>query len=124
MTISQVSKMYSLTQDTIRYYEKIGIIPKVPRNKSGIRDFDENSCKWLEFIKCMRASGMSIEALIKYVEYFKQGNNTINDRKKLLIEQREKLMKKQNDIENTIKRLDYKIKMYEEISDSKRKDLF
>lgn len=124
MTISQVSKMYSLTQDTIRYYEKIGIIPKVPRNKSGIRDFDENSCKWLEFIKCMRASGMSIEALIKYVEYFKQGNNTINDRKKLLIEQREKLMKKQNDIENTIKRLDYKIKMYEEISDGKRKDLF
>lgn len=124
MTISQVSKMYSLTQDTIRYYEKIGIIPKVPRNKSGIRDFDENSCKWLEFIKCMRASGMSIEALIKYVEYFKQGNNTINDRKKLLIEQREKLMKKQNDIENTIKRLDYKIKMYEEISDGKRKDFF
>ena len=44
MTIAEVSKKYELTADTIRYYEKEGLIPKVPRNKNGIRDFDENSC--------------------------------------------------------------------------------
>ena len=65
MTIAEVSKKYGLTQDTIRYYEKMGLIPPVPRNKSGIRNFDEQSCRWIEFIKCMRSSGLSIEVLKK-----------------------------------------------------------
>lgn len=94
MTIKEVSKRYNLTQDTIRYYERIGLIPKVPRTKSGIRNFDNNVCRWLEFIKCMRASGMSIESLIEYVNLFNKGKETVNARKNLLIEQREKLIKK------------------------------
>ncbi len=94
MTIAEVSKKYNLTQDTIRYYERIGLIPQVPRTKAGIRDFDEHTCKWIEFIKCMRAAGMSIEALIKYVDLFKQGKETVTERKKLLIEQKEKMQEK------------------------------
>lgn len=122
MTISEVSKKYDLTQDTIRYYEKIGLIPTVPRSKSGIRDFDENSCNWLEFIKCMRSAGMSIEALIDYVTLFKQGRKTISARKALLKSQRKELAKKQEEIQNTIKRLDHKIELYDEIEAGKRKD--
>ena len=61
MTIAEVSKKYDLTTDTIRYYEKEGLIPKVPRTQNGIRDFDEESCGWIEFIKCMRSAGMEIE---------------------------------------------------------------
>lgn len=61
MTIAEVSKKYDLTPDTIRYYEKEGLIPKVPRTQNGIRDFDEESCGWIEFIKCMRSAGMEIE---------------------------------------------------------------
>lgn len=67
MTIAEVSKKYNITPDTIRYYEKIGLIPHVPRNKSGIRDFDENSCNWIEFIKCMRSAGLSIDVLTQYI---------------------------------------------------------
>ena len=122
MTIAEVSKKYNLTQDTIRYYEKIGLIPKVPRNKSGIRNFDEESCRWIEFIKCMRNAGMQIGVLIEYVALFKQGNDTVKERRMLLIEQREKLIKKQKDIQSTIKRLDDKIKLYDEIAEGKRKD--
>lgn len=73
MTIKEVSEKYDITQDTIRYYEKIGLLPPVPRTKSGIRNFNEQSCKWLEFIKCMRSSGMPIELLIKYMNLFKKG---------------------------------------------------
>lgn len=94
MTIAEVSKKYNLTQDTIRYYERIGLLPEIPRTKSGIRDFDEKSCKWIEFIKCMRAAGMPIEALIEYMNLFKQGKKTIVARKQLLIEQRDVLLKK------------------------------
>ena len=122
MTIAEVSKKYHLTPDTIRYYEKIGLLPKVPRNKGGIRDFDDESCRWIEFIKCMRSSGMQIEVLIKYVELFKQGKNTVKERRKLLEEQREKLLKKEEDIKKTIERLNYKIKVYDEIVEGKRKD--
>ena len=122
MTIAEVSKKYNLTQDTIRYYERIGLLPEIPRTKSGIRDFDEKSCKWIEFIKCMRAAGMPIEALIEYMNLFKQGKKTIVARKQLLIEQRDLLLNKQEEIKNTIEKLDYKIELYNEIEAGKRKD--
>lgn len=124
MTISKVSEKYNLTQDTIRYYEKIGLLPKIPRTKSGVRDFDEEACKWVEFIKCMRNAGMSIESLIEYVSLFKKGNETLEARKNLLLEQKLSLLKKQEEINNTIKRLDYKIKIYDEIMQGKRKNFF
>ena len=123
MTISEVSKKYNLTEDTIRYYEKVGLIPKVPRNKSGIREFDDASCRWLEFVKCMRSAGMPIDALIKYINLTKEGEKTVKARKELLINQREILKQKQEEINNTIKRLDYKIALYDEIEEGKRKDL-
>ena len=122
MTIAEVSKKYDLTQDTLRYYERIGLLPEIPRTKSGIRNFDEESCKWVEFIKCMRNAGMTIESLIEYMTLFKQGKETVTARKQLLIEQREELLKKQQEIKDTIKRLDYKIELYKEIEQGKRKD--
>lgn len=122
MTIAEVSKKYDLTQDTLRYYERIGLLPEIPRTKSGIRNYNEESCKWVEFIKCMRNAGMTIESLIEYMTLFKQGKKTVTARKQLLIEQREELLKKQQEIKDTIKRLDHKIELYKEIEQGKRKD--
>lgn len=122
MTIAEVSKKYDLTADTIRYYERIGLIPTIPRTKNGIRDFDEESCRWIEFIKCMRNAGMEIEILLEYVNLFRQGKTTVKARKKLLEEQREKLKEKQESINATIERLDYKLELYDEIILGKRKD--
>lgn len=122
MLIAEVSKKYDLTTDTIRYYERIGLIPTVPRSQNGIREFDEESCKWIEFIKCMRNAGMEIEILLEYVNLFKQGKTTVEARKKLLEEQKEKLLEKQKDINATIERLNYKLELYDEIISGKRKD--
>ena len=124
MTIAQVSEKYQLTQDTIRYYEKVGLIPRVPRNKAGVRDFDEASCRWIEFIKCMRSAGMPINKLVEYVTLFKDGRESLQARKNLLIEQKENLLKKQQEIQNTLERLEIKIKLYEEIEQVKRNDFF
>ena len=120
MTISEVSEKYSLTADTIRYYEKEGLIPRVPRTKNGIRDFDEETCSWIEFIKCMRNAGLEIETLKKYVTLFKQGKKTIRERKLLLEEQRNKLLEKQKNINATLDRLNYKIKWYEDMEKGKK----
>ena len=75
MTIAEVSRKYDITADTLRYYERIGLIPNVPRNKSGIRDYDEESCRWIELMKCMRKAGVQIEALIEYVALFQKGDS-------------------------------------------------
>lgn len=122
MTISEVSKKYNLTSDTLRYYERIGLLTNVPRNQNGIRNYDEKACKRIEFIKCMRNAGVEIEILIEYMALFEQGKTTVNARKNLLEEQKEKLLEKQKSISETLARLDYKIKIYEEIASGKRKD--
>lgn len=122
MTIAEVSKKYDLTQDTIRYYEKEWLIPTVPRTESGIRNFDEESCNWIEFIKCMRNAGLEIEVLKQYVDLFKQGKSTVTKRKELLEKQRKKLLEKQKNINETLERLEYKIKLYNEIELGIRKD--
>lgn len=113
MTITEVSKKYDLSQDTLRYYERIGLIPAVNRNKSGIRDYTDEDCKWVEFIKCMRGAGLPIEVLIEYVALFQEGESTIQARKEILIEQREKLIERMEEMQKTLERLNFKISRYE-----------
>ena len=122
MTIAEVSKKYDFTPDTLRYYERIGLLTNIPRNKNGIHDYDEQSCKKIEFIKCMRNAGVEIEILIEYMTLLEQGKNTVETRKGLLEEQRAKLLEKQKNITETIERLNYKLKLYDEIIQGKRKD--
>ena len=122
MTIAETSKKYDLTPDTLRYYEKIELLNRVPRTPNGIRDYDENSCRRIEFIKCMRAAGVEIEILLEYMALLEKGKTTVTARKTLLEEQRIKLLEKQENINVTIERLNYKIALYEEIESGKRKD--
>jgi len=113
MTITEVSGKFDLSQDTLRYYERIGLIPRVNRTKSGIRDYTEESCKWIELAKCMRLAGVPIETLIEYCALTQQGDSTITTRRELLVEERKKLVEKMEDIRKTLDRLNYKIDRYE-----------
>ena len=122
MNIAELAKKYGVTPDTIRYYEKAGLIPAAPRRASGIRNFDEKTCNWLEFIVCMRSAGLTIETLTEYVRLYKKGKSTVSERKNLLVNQREELRRKKEEIEATLNRLDYKISLYEQIEAGKRKD--
>ncbi len=123
MTIAEVSKKYDLSQDTLRYYERIGLLPGVTRNKSGLRNYSEEDCKWVEFIKCMRSAGLPIEILIEYVSLFQQGDSTVEARRELLIEQRSLLAEKMEELKKTIERLDYKIERYDNTVRRKEADL-
>ena len=114
MTIAEVSRRYGLTADTLRYYERIGLIPPVPRNGSGVRCYDEASCRWVELMKCMRAAGVQTDALIEYVALYQQGDGTIEARKNLLIEQRRQLRGRMAEMQESLTRLDHKISLYEE----------
>lgn len=123
MTITEVSKKYDLSQDTLRYYERIGLIPSVNRSASGIRDYTEEDCNWVEFIKCMRSAGLPIEVLMEYVGLFHKGDSTIEARKELLIEQRKQLIAKMEEMQKTLERLNYKIERYDQLVVKREKEL-
>lgn len=114
MLIAEVSERYDLSQDTLRYYERIGLIPHVNRNKSGIRDYNEEDCRWVEFIKCMRGVGLPIESLIEYVRLFQQGDDTVEARQQILQEQRQSLAARMEEMKAVLDRLDDKIARYDQ----------
>lgn len=115
MTIKQVSKKYGISADTLRYYEKTGLIPDVPRTPGGIRDYDETACGWVEFILCMRNAGLPVDVLSKYVTLCKMGDSTAEERKQILINQRKQLKNKIESLNASLERLNFKINYYDEI---------
>ena len=114
MTITEVSEKFNLPPDTLRYYERISLIPRVGRSKSGNRDYNEDDCRWVEFVKCMRGAGLPIEVLIEYVSLFQEGISTVGARKELLIEQLRIVENRMKEIQETYERLKLKVDGYEE----------
>ena len=60
MTIKEVSEKYGISQDTLRYYERVNVIPKVTRTSGGIRDYQEEDLRWVELAVCMRNAGQRL----------------------------------------------------------------
>ena len=115
MTIAEVSRKYDLSQDTLRYYERIGRIPPVHRNASGFRDYTEQDCNRVEFIRCMRSAGLPIESLIEYMRLYMDGDHTMEARKAILVEERDTLAGRIAEMQNTLDRLNRKIENYESL---------
>lgn len=113
MTIKEVSEKYGLSQDTLRYYEKIGVIPPVTRTSGGIRNYTEQDIGWVENAVCMRNAGLPVDVIAEYCRLFSMGDSTIGARLELLTEQRKKLIEQKEQLEAEISRLDYKIGRYE-----------
>ena len=113
MKIAEVSEQYGISLDTLRYYERIGLIPPVTRNESGIRDYKELDVRRVEFVKCMRSAGLPIEVLIEYIGLVQRGDSTIEARKDILVEQRGLLIARMEQMQKTLDILKHKIEVYE-----------
>lgn len=124
MNISEVAEKFDMTPATIRYYEKQGLIPPITRNSVGVRNFQEEDISWVEFIKCMRDSGLSIDSLAKYSELYQQGDATLIERKKILIEEYQKLLEKQRLINGTVARLEAKLENYDQMIQECEQQMF
>ena len=108
-----IAERYGVSQDTLRYYEKSGLVPEVTRTAGGIRDYQPDDLGWLELALCMRSAGLPVSGIVEYRKLFQQGESTIPQRLKLLTDQREELLSMKNQIEQTLNRLNYKISVYE-----------
>lgn len=114
MKISEVSEQSGLSVDTLRYYEKIGLLPPVNRTESGIRKYSELDVRRVDFIKCMRTAGLPIEVLIEYFALVQQGDQTIEARKEILQRQRTQLAARMAEMQATLDLLNHKIQVYED----------
>ena len=123
MQITEVGKKYGLTPDTLRYYERVGLIPPVNRSSGGIRDYTEEDERWVDFITCMRSAGLPIDFLIEYVNLFRQGDKTKDIRKAMLVEQRDILAGKIETYKTTLEYLNLKIERYDTVLLVKEREL-
>ncbi|MDY4611634.1 MAG: MerR family transcriptional regulator [Sphaerochaetaceae bacterium] len=113
MTIKEVSEKYNISQDALRYYERVGMIPPVTRTSGGIRNYQEEDIRWLDLAMCMRSAGLPVEVMIEYLRLFRQGDSTIPARLQLLTDQRKALLAQRKHIDEMLDRLNYKIARYE-----------
>lgn len=113
MTIKEVSEKYGISPDTLRYYERSGMIPPVTRTSSGRRDYQSDDLEWVEQAVCMRNAGLPVDALSEYVRLCRMGDATFPQRLQLLMQQRQSLLQQQKQIRDSLYRLDYKIQRYE-----------
>jgi DNA-binding transcriptional MerR regulator len=123
MKIAEVSEQHGLSTDTLRYYERIGLIPPVNRSESGIRDYNDLDIRRVEFVKCMRSAGLPVEVLIDYIALVQQGDQTIAARKDILVEQRELLISRMEQMQKTLDILNHKIEVYEKAVLKNEKDM-
>ena len=114
MTIKEVCEKYGITADTLRYYERVGVIPTVGRTKGGKRDYSEQDIAWVENAICMRNAGLPVEMLIEYVRLFQEGDGTFQARRDLLAEAREEILGHLSKYQATLDKLNYKISRYDE----------
>ena len=115
MTIREIAAKTNMSTDTLRYYERIGLLPPVPRNAAGIRNYDEYFVNFINFIKKLKASGMSLEHIIDYIRLAEMGDATIQERKKLLAEARETLIDKIISLQLVAELADYQLRNYENL---------
>ena len=123
MKISEVSDRCDLSIDTLRYYERIGLIPPVHRNEGGIRDYSDLDIRRVEFVKCLRSAGLPIEVLSEYFALVEQGDQTAAARKQILIDQREQLLARIAEMQETADLLAHKIEVYEDIIMDREKEI-
>ncbi|MGT2743702.1 stress response transcriptional regulator NmlR [Streptococcus plurextorum] len=113
MHIKDAAEKVGLSADTIRYYERIGLISPVKRQSSGIREFHQADLDALEFVKCFRSVGVSVDALISYMSLYRQGDGTQSERLAILQDERQKLQTRIDEQLAALERLDHKISTYQ-----------
>ncbi len=112
-TIKDVSKQFGISADTLRYYERTGMIPPVSRTVGGSRDYQDEDLRWVELALCLRSAGLPVEVIAEYVRLSQSGSGTIPDRLALLEQQREVLLEQQRQTNAALSRLNHKITVYQ-----------
>ena len=112
-TIRQAAEHIGVSVDTLRFYDKQGLLPFVERSSGGIRMFQESDFEWLQVIGCMKKAGMSIKDIRQYIELAPRGDDTIDTRLTIFRHQRDMLLAQLEELHHTLETVEYKCWYYE-----------
>jgi DNA-binding transcriptional MerR regulator len=115
-SIQNVASETGLSADTLRYYERIGILPGIARSASGHRRFSDDDLGWIRLVQCLRSTGMPIEDLHRYAELMQQGDATAPERLRLLEDHRSRIRTEIAELQNALDLVDRKIAGYEALA--------
>ncbi|MGL4402475.1 MAG: MerR family transcriptional regulator [Fusobacteriaceae bacterium] len=113
-SIGDVGKITGIPTSTLRFYEKEGLLPKVDRDKNGIRSYSKDDLFWVEMIKCLRDTNMGIQDIKNIVTLSDMGTITEIQRKNIFLKHREKVLEEIRQLEKYVEKIDLKIKWYED----------
>lgn len=111
-TISEVAAFTGLTAHTLRWYERIGLMPHVDRSHTGQRRFTNRDLDWLAFVGKLRLTGMPVAHMVRYAELLREGEHTFEERQELLEATRRDVKARIAELQDTLAVLDYKIDFY------------
>ncbi|MEV6398383.1 MerR family transcriptional regulator [Streptomyces sp. NPDC051907] len=111
-TISEVSALTGLTAHTLRWYERIGLMPHVDRSHTGQRRFSNRDLDWLSFVGKLRLTGMPVADMVSYAELVREGEHTFEARQELLEQTRRDVRSRIAELQDTLAVLDHKIGFY------------
>ncbi|MDA9471315.1 MerR family transcriptional regulator [Enterococcus sp. 5H] len=114
MNSKQVAEMFDLTTDTIRYYERVGVIPAIKRDKNGYRVYTKRDLNWIFLAKSLRRAGVSIESLIEFATLAQLDGDVEEAQKQILKDQLQEIEKKLQEMTKTKELLQYKIETYDD----------
>ena len=114
-TIKQIAEKTKLSEHTIRYYDREGLIPLITRTKSGIRQFSEDDLEWINFICCLRYSSMPLLEIKEFMQLCLKGKNSLEERKVLLEKHRARILEQISSLDNSLNIINFKIDHYKEI---------
>ena len=117
MTIKEAAEITGLSIDNLRYYERIGLIPPIPRSKSGIREYDGHAIHWIEFVLKFKRAGMPLESIIEYIKLAHSDKSTQEARRQILIEAKEALENRIQELQECLDIANYKIENYYNLCD-------
>lgn len=118
-TIEQAATLTGVTRDTLRYYEKIGLLARVPRNQSGHRRYQDDNLGAVRFLTLLRQTGMPIREVQRFVHLTRSGDETIPDRVELLESHRSELAVRLSVLTDQLAAIDYKIGIYRGLLDER-----
>ncbi|MFE7116356.1 MerR family transcriptional regulator [Streptomyces sp. NPDC057654] len=114
-TISEVATYTGLSAHTLRWYERIGLMPNVDRSHTGQRRYDDRDLDWLDLVGKLRLTGMPVADMVRYAELVRVGKETVAERERLLTAHREDVRKRIAELQSTLAVLDYKIDVYADV---------
>ncbi|MDT0306033.1 MerR family transcriptional regulator [Streptomyces sp. DSM 44917] len=111
-TISEVSAHTGLSVHTLRWYERIGLMPHIDRSHTGQRRYSDKDVSWLALVNKLRLTGMAVADMVRYADLVRQGEHTYAERRALLVATRQSVLDRIEELRSTLAVLDYKIDLY------------